>query len=93
MVSELHEKMASLDLQLKELLESITGERLSEKGIEDLMLSSRTYNCLKRAGVNTISDLTSMSRTKLMRLRNLGKSSLKEIEDSLHEVGLTLRKN
>lgn len=56
--------------------------------IEDLDLSVRSYNCLKRAGIQTVEELTMKSEDEMMRIRNLGKKSLKEVKDKLHELSL-----
>ena len=64
-----------------------------EATIEDLDLSVRSYNCLKRWGIHTLKDLTSMTRDDMMKVRNLGKRSLKEIESKLKEIGLTFKEN
>ena len=64
-----------------------------EATIEDLDLSVRSYNCLKRCGIHTLKDLTSMTRDGMMKVRNLGKRSLKEIESKLKEIGLTFKEN
>lgn len=56
--------------------------------IEDLDLSVRSYNCLKRAGIQTVEELTLKTDDEMMRIRNLGKKSLKEVKDKLHELGL-----
>ena len=64
-----------------------------ETPIEDLDLSVRSYNCLKRCGIHTLKDLTSMTRDDMMKVRNLGKRSLKEIESKLKEIGLTFKEN
>lgn len=56
--------------------------------IEDLDLSVRSYNCLKRAGIQTVEELTLKTEDEMMRIRNLGKKSLKEVRDKLHELGL-----
>ena len=58
--------------------------------IEDLDLSVRSYNCLKRAGIQTVDELTQKSEDEMMRVRNLGKKSLNEIKGVLSEMGLTL---
>lgn len=60
--------------------------------IEDLDLSVRSYNCLKRAGINTISELTDRSEADMMKVRNLGRKSLDEIQEKLIEMGLGFRK-
>jgi DNA-directed RNA polymerase subunit alpha len=56
--------------------------------IEDLELSVRSYNCLKRAGIQTVEELTQKTEEDMMRVRNLGKKSLKEVKDKLIELGL-----
>lgn len=56
--------------------------------IEDLDLSVRSYNCLKRAGIQTVDELTQKTEEEMMRVRNLGKKSLKEVKDKLIELGL-----
>ena len=64
-----------------------------ETSIEDLDFSVRAYNCLKRAGINTLGDLTSKSEAEMMKIRNLGKKSLKEVIDKIKEMGLKFREN
>lgn len=61
---------------------------MSTMMIEDLDLSVRSYNCLKRAGIQTVEELTLKSEDEMMRIRNLGKKSLKEVKDKLHDLGL-----
>ncbi len=62
-----------------------------ETSIEDLDFSVRAYNCLKRAGIHTLQDLVNKSETDMMKIRNLGKKSLKEVLDKIKELGLILR--
>ena len=64
-----------------------------EATIEDLDLSVRSYNCLKRCGIHTLKDLTSMTRDGMMKVRNLGRKSLKEVESKLKEIGLSFKEN
>lgn len=59
--------------------------------IEELDFSVRTYNCLKRAGVLTVADMISMSMDDYMRVRNMGRKSLEEIENKLSSMGLSMR--
>ena len=59
--------------------------------IEDLDLSVRSYNCLKREGINTVSELVSLSETQLMNIRNFGQKSVDEVKDKLVELGLSLK--
>ena len=62
-----------------------------ETSIDDLDFSVRAYNCLKRAGVNTLGDLTEKSELEMMKIRNLGKKSLKEVMDKIKDMGLKFR--
>ena len=59
--------------------------------IEDLDLTVRSYNCLKRAGIATVEELTSHTEEEMSRVRNLGKKSLKEVKEKLAELGLSFR--
>ena len=61
-------------------------DQLLEKSLEELDLSVRPYNCLKRAGINTVGDLISKTEVEVMRVRNLGKKSLDEIHDKVAEL-------
>jgi len=65
-------------------------ERLMEMPIEELDLSVRSFNCLKRAGINSVHDLTSRTEDEMMKVRNLGKKSLEEVQHKLAELGLYL---
>ena len=62
-----------------------------ETTIEDLDFSVRAYNCLKRAGIHTLQDLVNKSENDMMKIRNLGKKSLKEVLDKVRDLGLVLR--
>ncbi len=72
-----------------------TGNEDSSKGfnmvIEDLDLSVRSYNCLKRAGIQTVEELTQKTEDEMMRVRNLGKKSLKEVKEKLTALGKSFR--
>jgi DNA-directed RNA polymerase subunit alpha len=59
--------------------------------IEELDLSVRSYNCLKREGINTVSELVALSETQLMNIRNFGQKSVDEVKDKLTELGLSLK--
>ncbi|MBR2315884.1 MAG: DNA-directed RNA polymerase subunit alpha [Clostridia bacterium] len=67
------------------------NRKILEMTIEELDLSVRSFNCLKRAGVNTVEDLTTKSEEDMMKVRNLGKKSLDEVVAKLHSFGLDLR--
>ncbi len=66
-------------------------EKVLEMNIEELDLSVRSYNCLKRAGVNTVEDLVCKSEDEMMKVRNLGKKSLEEVLQKLESMGLNLK--
>lgn len=66
-------------------------QKTLETPIEELDLSVRAYNCLKRAGHHTLQDLTALTEGEMMKIRNLGKKSLKEVIDKIKEMGLTFR--
>ncbi|WP_257351198.1 DNA-directed RNA polymerase subunit alpha [Pseudalkalibacillus decolorationis] len=66
-------------------------EKVLEMTIEELDLSVRSYNCLKRAGINTVQELAQKSEEDMMKVRNLGKKSLEEVQEKLEELGLGLR--
>ncbi|MGN0709402.1 MAG: DNA-directed RNA polymerase subunit alpha [Anaerovoracaceae bacterium] len=66
-------------------------EKALEMTIEELELSVRSFNCLKRAGINTVDQLTQKSEDDMMKVRNLGKKSLDEVKNKLAELGLSLR--
>ena len=65
-------------------------EKVLETTIEELDLSVRSYNCLKRAGINTVQDLTARSENDMMKVRNLGRKSLEEVIANLDGMGLSL---
>ena len=67
------------------------NQKALETSIDDLDLSVRAYNCLKRAGILTLHDLVDKSETEMMKIRNLGKKSLKEVIDKVKSMGLNFR--
>ncbi|MBP3891276.1 MAG: DNA-directed RNA polymerase subunit alpha [Solobacterium sp.] len=89
-VANINEDVLNMEDVLKE-----GGPELPSKGqqmmIEDLDLSVRSYNCLKRAGIQTVDELTQKTEDEMMRVRNLGKKSLKEVKDKLIELGMGFR--
>lgn len=68
-----------------------TKQKKLETPIDDLDFSVRAYNCLKRAGVNTLGDLTEKTELDMMKIRNLGKKSLKEVIDKIKDMGLKFK--
>ncbi len=73
--------------------EDNTKEKVLEMTIEELELSVRAYNCLKRAGINSVAELVQRNQEDMMKVRNLGRKSLEEVEQKLQELGLALRPN
>ena len=67
------------------------SQKALETSIDDLDLSVRAYNCLKRAGMTTVQDLTDKTENEMMKIRNLGKKSLKEVIDKVKSLGLSFR--
>ena len=68
-----------------------SDDRILDRTIEELDLSVRSYNCLKRAGINTVYDLTEKSEPEMMKVRNLGRKSLEEVKLKLIDLGLGLK--
>ena len=87
----LTEGVGSVEIMVEKEEESM--DRLMEMTVEELDLSVRSYNCLKRAGINTVDELVRKTEEDLMKVRNLGKKSLAEITEKLVELGLSLRKS
>lgn len=81
-------------VQEEEVVHTVVDERpsgLQNKMIEDLELSVRSYNCLKRAGITTVEDLIQKTEDEMMHVRNLGKKSLKEVKDKIYSMGLSFK--
>ena len=72
--------------------EETKKEKVLEMTIEELDMSVRSFNCLKRAGIDTVEDLTNRTEEDMIKVRNLGKKSLEEVIQKLHSLGLELRK-
>lgn len=68
-----------------------SDDRILDRAIEELDLSVRSYNCLKRAGINTVHDLTEKSEAEMMKVLNLGRKSLEEVKLKLIDLGLGLK--
>jgi DNA-directed RNA polymerase subunit alpha len=66
-------------------------DKIMEMTIEELDLSVRSYNCLKRAGINTVEELIQKSEEDMIKVRNLGRKSLEEVDNKLKELGLEFR--
>ena len=72
--------------------EEIKRDKILEMSIDDLDLSVRSFNCLKRAGIDTVEDLVNRTEEDMIKVRNLGRKSLDEVIQKLHSLGLDLKK-
>ncbi|MBS5788735.1 DNA-directed RNA polymerase subunit alpha [Clostridioides mangenotii] len=88
---DLTEHVSNVEIMVEK--EEDQKEKVLEMTIEELDLSVRSYNCLKRAGINTVEELANKSEDDMMKVRNLGKKSLEEVIQKLEELGLRLRPN
>lgn len=86
----LSESVAATDILVNK--PDAKGNEVLKMTIEELDLSVRSYNCLKRAGVNTVEDLASKTEEDMMRVRNLGRKSLEEVLQKMESLGLSLQK-
>ncbi|WP_035292488.1 DNA-directed RNA polymerase subunit alpha [Clostridium sp. KNHs214] len=81
------------DMEIMVEKEEDKKEKVLEMTIEELDLSVRSYNCLKRAGINTVQELTERTMDDMMKVRNLGKKSLEEVQKKLDDLGLKLKQS
>jgi DNA-directed RNA polymerase subunit alpha len=88
---DLTESMEDVEIMVEK--EEDQKEKALEMTIEELELSVRSFNCLKRASINTVEELTQRTEEDMMKVRNLGKKSLEEIRNKLDELGLGLKPN
>jgi DNA-directed RNA polymerase subunit alpha len=79
------------DVEIMVEKEEDKKEKVLEMTIEELDLSVRSYNCLKRAGINTVQELTQKTEEEMMKVRNLGRKSLEEVQQKLEALNLNLR--
>ncbi len=79
------------DINIEKEVETVEENKYENITIEDLDLSVRSYNCLKRASISTVLELTEKSEDDMMKVKNLGKKSLKEIKEKLAAIGLSFR--
>ncbi|HHX77455.1 MAG TPA: DNA-directed RNA polymerase subunit alpha [Firmicutes bacterium] len=87
----LTEKVAEVEITAEK--DEDEREKILDMTIEELDLSVRSYNCLKRAGINTVGELTQKTEEDMMKVRNLGKKSLEEVQNKLAELNLSLKKS
>lgn len=85
----LTEEAQNADIMVEK--EETQKEKMLEMSIEELDLSVRSYNCLKRAGIDTVQELTDKSEPEMIKVRNLGRKSLEEVKAKLNDLGLSLR--
>ena len=88
--TDLSDDIANTDIMVETKEE--TKDKVLETTIEELDLSVRSFNCLKRAGINTVADLVSKSEAEMMRVRNLGRKSLEEVVGKITSLGLEFSK-
>ncbi|MCQ2537579.1 MAG: DNA-directed RNA polymerase subunit alpha [Lachnospiraceae bacterium] len=81
------------DIEIIDKTETDEKEKILEMSIDELELSVRSFNCLKRAGVNTVGELVNKTPDDMMKVRNLGRKSLEEVLIKLKELGLSLRQS
>ncbi len=81
------------DVEIMVEKEEDKKERVLEMAVEELDLSVRSYNCLKRAGIDTVEELIQRTEEDMMKVRNLGKKSLEEVQSKLAELDLSLKKS
>ena len=95
-----HGKIVTTEAKAKEIRKIAEGlvamavrekEKVLEMSIDELELSVRSYNCLKRAGINTVEELCNKTSDDMMKVRNLGRKSLEEVLAKLKELGLQLQ--
>jgi DNA-directed RNA polymerase subunit alpha len=87
----LTESLSEVEIMVEK--EEEQKDKILEMTIEELDLSVRSYNCLKRAGINSVEELIQRNEEDMMKVRNLGKKSLEEVVNKLAELGLALRKD
>ena len=86
MFVELTDQAMNMDVMSE--VQQDTGNKVLDMTIEELDLSVRSSNCLKRAGIQTVQELASKTEDDMIKVRNLGKKSLKEVKEKLNELGL-----
>jgi len=87
----LTEKINSVEIMVEK--EEEAKDKILEMTIEELDLSVRSYNCLKRAGINSVQELIQKTEEDMIKVRNLGRKSLEEVEQKLKELGLSFKRS
>ena len=88
---DLSDEAKNIDIRVER--EETKKEKVLEMTIEELEMSVRSFNCLKRAGIDTVEDLTNRTEEDMIKVRNLGKKSLEEVIQKLHSLGLDFRRD
>jgi DNA-directed RNA polymerase subunit alpha len=88
---DLSDEAKNIDIMVER--EETKKEKVLEMTIEELEMSVRSFNCLKRAGIDTVEDLTNRTEEDMIKVRNLGKKSLEEVIQKLHSLGLDFRRD
>ena len=91
MFVDLSDEAKNIDIMVER--EETKKEKVLEMTIEELEMSVRSFNCLKRAGIDTVEDLTNRTEEDMIKVRNLGKKSLEEVIQKLHSLGLDFRRD
>ena len=92
LLSEVDTEIAGLDSLMKDSVSEANARKVN-MSIDDLDLTVRSYNCLKRAGISTVEELTQKTEDEMSRVRNLGKKSLKEVKEKLQGLNLSFKHN
>ena len=92
LLSEVDTEINGMESLMKDYVNDGSAKKIN-MAIEDLDLTVRSYNCLKRAGISTVQELTEKTEEEMSRVRNLGKKSLKEVKEKLAELNLTFAHN
>ncbi len=87
----LTDRISNVEIMVEK--EEEAKDKILEMTIEELDLSVRSYNCLKRAGINSVEELIQKTEEDMIKVRNLGRKSLEEVEQKLHELGLAFKKS
>ena len=92
LLSEIDDEIGGMDSLMKDYVNEANAKKVN-MSIDDLDLTVRSYNCLKRANISTVEELTQKTEEEMGRVRNLGKKSLKEVKEKLQELNLSFKHN
>jgi DNA-directed RNA polymerase subunit alpha len=91
-LSEVDSEVSEMESLMKDYVNDGSVKKVN-MSIDDLDLTVRSYNCLKRAGISTVEELTQKTEDEMSRVRNLGKKSLKEVKEKLQALNLSFKRN